>query len=152
MNTPICRLENDRKTLDFLLEKCQKMREYRVFKYSQLVFRTGEHHIFWQFHSSKNLSYPIIIYPIIFDREVCQRCDMKGEVEIFAEDLEAEVYINSWDLFLEVVITPFQVIVFVLWLQHTFPQDAWVYFKSIKSIYADRSTSVYHLMQMTLRY
>ena len=85
-------------------------------------------------------------------REVCQRCDMKGEVEIFAEDLEAEVYINSWDLFLEVVTTPFQVIVFVLWLQHTFPQDAWVYFKSIKSIYADRSTSVYHLMQMILRY
>ena len=33
MNTPICRLENDRKTLDFLLEKCQNMREYRVFKY-----------------------------------------------------------------------------------------------------------------------
>ena len=85
-------------------------------------------------------------------REVCQRCDMKGEVEIFEKDLEAEVYINSWDLFLEVVTTPFQVIVFVLWLQHTFPQDAWVYFKSIKSIYADCSTSVYHLMQMTLRY
>lgn len=85
-------------------------------------------------------------------REVCQRCDMKGEVEIFVEDLEAEVYINSWDLFLEVVTSPFQVIVFVLWLQHTFPQDAWVYFKSIKSIYADRSTSVYHLMQMILTY
>ena len=77
---------------------------------------------------------------------------MKGEVEIFVEDLEAEVYINSWDLFLEVVTTPFQVIVFVLWLQHTFPQDAWVYFKSIKSMYADRSTSVYHLMQMILTY
>ena len=62
MNTPICRLENDRKTLDFLLEKCQKMREYRVFKYSQLVFRTGTPYLLAVSFFQKSI---LAIFPLV---------------------------------------------------------------------------------------
>ena len=79
-------------------------------------------------------------------RDNYQKCFALEDWIVFEEE---DMYPPT-KVFAETVTSPFRFIVFLPWLHDTYLEDAWIHFKHIKAIYAERCTSIFSLIRLLL--